>query len=308
VTRLRPTASFTHQAPIGLLWAGNPAGQIEFNRRLIRVARGSAEAAPAHLGTAWAWAERGAWDSALAAMHRAATARPTRFAIHEYSLAVLGAWLGAVPPAEAAERRQPAARAAAALVDADERAQLLGTLAWLDGLLAFARGDRTALARARTDARGSGHPAARNIERSLTAFGRALDGDRGAAGRALAALERHCAERAQGCDLAAPNIAANRLAAATWLLEEGDTVQAAHLLTWHDAHIGPWHWSWIVAPLAFLMQGRIAEAWGDTATAGEHYRQFLRRYDRPQPAQAHLVEEAQAALARVSGSAGPAVD
>ena len=117
----------------------------------------------------------------------------------------------------------------------------------------------------------------------------------------MAALERRCAERAEGCDFTAPNIAANRLAAATWLLEAGDTVEAAHLLTWHDAHPGPWHWSFVVAPLAFLMQARIAEAWGDTASAGEHYRQFMRRYDRPLPAQAHLVEEARDALVRLSG-------
>jgi hypothetical protein len=162
--------------------------------------------------------------------------------------------------------------------------------------------------RAASAARISGHPAAANIERSLRAFGRALEGDHRSAARELAALERQCAERVQGCDVTAPNIAANRLAAATWLLEDGDTVEAAHLLTWHDANIPGWHWSFVVRPLAFLMQARIAEAWGDSAVAGEHYRQFLRRYDRPMPAQARLVSEARRALARLSGGAGSPAD
>jgi hypothetical protein len=295
-------------APIGLLWAGNPAGQVEFNLRLIRAAGGPDAAAPAHFGRALGWAERGAWDSALTAMHHAATGRPAQFAIHDYSLAVLGAWLGAVPPVAATGRRLAAHRVAAASLDPEKRALLLGTLAWLDGLAAFAERDGSALARAASAALGSGHPAAVSIERSLVAFARALEGDHGGAGRELAALERQCAERAQGCDVTAPNIAANRLAAATWLLEAGDTVEAAYLLTWHDAHIPGWNWSFVVAPLAFLMQARIAEAWGDTATASAHYRQFLRRYDRPLPAQAHLVEEARVALARTAGEAEPAAD
>jgi hypothetical protein len=181
-------------------------------------------------------------------------------------------------------------------------------LAWLDGLAAFAGRDGAALVRAASAARGSGHPAAPNIERSLRAFARALEGDHRSAARELAALERQCAERVDGCDVTAPNIAANRLAAASWLLEDGDTVKAAHLLTWHDANIPGWHWSFVVRPLAFLMQARIAEAWGDTATASARYRQFLRRYDRPLPAQAHMVNEARLALARLSGADDPAAD
>jgi hypothetical protein len=54
------------------------------------------------------------------------------------------------------------------------------------------------------------------------------------------------------------------------------------------------------------MQARIAEAWGDSVMAREHYGQFLRRYDRPMPAQAHLVHEAWAGLSRLSGTENPA--
>jgi hypothetical protein len=49
------------------------------------------------------------------------------------------------------------------------------------------------------------------------------------------------------------------------------------------------------------MRARVAEAQGNTRAAGDHYQQFLRRYDSPMPAQRHLVAEARAGLARVSG-------
>jgi hypothetical protein len=105
------------------------------------------------------------------------------------------------------------------------------------------------------------------------------------------------------CNPMMANVAVNRLAAATWLLEAGDTAQAARLLTWHEAAIGAWLWSftYAVTPLAYLMSARIEEAKGDTRSAARHYEQFLRRYDSPVPEQRHLVDEARAALRRISG-------
>jgi hypothetical protein len=50
-----------------------------------------------------------------------------------------------------------------------------------------------------------------------------------------------------------------------------------------------------------------AEARGRTRLAQEYYQQFLRRYDRPVASQAHVVEEAEAALARLrQNENGPA--
>ena len=123
------------------------------------------------------------------------------------------------------------------------------------------------------------------------------------------ALERLCGGKYwRRCGPAfVPNTAAHRLAAATWLLEAGDTAQAARLLTWHEA----WHfrhmrsWSFVVRPLAYLMQARIEEARGNAPSAREHYERFLRHYDSPMPGQRHLVEEAQAALKRLSGRNDP---
>lgn len=292
--------------PSSLLWAGNPAGQVEFNRYLLRVASRPDALADAFNRMAWAWAERGRWDSALASIHEAAVRRRNDGALGEYSIAVLGAWLGALPPGDAVARRPAAQAMIAGLTDQGKRMQLSAGLAWLDGFFAFATGDRAGIARARRDARRSGVPGVDVIDRSLSAFDEALSGDRARAARHLAAIERECAEsdwETCGGDPRTPNIAAHRLSAATWLLEAGDTAQALHLLTWHEARfVGNWAWSWVVGPLAYLMQARMEEASGDARSATEHYRQFLGRYDSPLPAQRHLVDEATAALARLEGS------
>jgi hypothetical protein len=51
-----------------------------------------------------------------------------------------------------------------------------------------------------------------------------------------------------------------------------------------------------------LMLARVEEAQRDTLRAMEHYQQFLKHYDSPMPAQRHLVDEAEAALMRLSGT------
>lgn len=292
-----------------LTWFGFPVAQVEWNRRVID--RGVRYPANLLRGIAWAWAERGAWDSALAVMREAVMAEPHPLdespvtAVDEYGMAVLGAWLGVIDPAEAV-RRQPAAKAViVALGDGERRGQLLGSFAWLNGVLAFARRDRGALQTAREEARRMGVPRVDRIDRSLAAFGRALDGDRGRAGRELAKSEWDCAAACvSGDEFVTPNMAIHRLAAATWLLEAGDTAQAVRLLIWHQSTIVAFwdgSFTYAVAPLAYLMLARIEEAQGDTRWAKKHYQQFLQRHDAPMPRQVHLVDEARAALARLSG-------
>jgi serine/threonine protein kinase/tetratricopeptide (TPR) repeat protein len=287
--------------PVSFIWHRNPAGQVAFNRRVLQHVRDESAAAPPFGGIAWAWAERGAWDSALAAMSEAVRREPHP---REYSLAVLGAWLGAIAPREAVVRRAAASRMVNALENGNQKSELLGMLAWLDGFLAFVVRDGTALDRARKDALRSGRPYADVIDRSLAAFDRALRGERHAAALDLLALERHCAgsywERCGGA--VTPNIAAHRLSAATWLLEAGDTAQVARLLIWHEARFTAWQWSLVVRPLAYLMLARIEEARGQTPSAKEHYEEFLRLYDSPMPAQQHLVDEARTASGRLSGT------
>jgi hypothetical protein len=229
-------------------------------------------------------------------------------AVDEYAMAVLGAWLGHLSPAQATARRQRAGAVVAGLADRQVQKEFIGQLAWLDGILAFSRQDRHALGLARSEGRRSGHPHARIIDVSLAAFARALDGDRQGAGQALASLEWRCANRGDCGGPVTPNMAVHRVAAALWLLESGDTAQAARLLTWTEAKLGGgWDVSFThaVSPLAYLMRARIEEAQGDTRSAADHYDQFLRRYDTPMPAQRHLVDDARASLARLAGRMDP---
>ena len=57
--------------------------------------------------------------------------------------------------------------------------------------------------------------------------------------------------------------------------------------------------------LVELQRARIEDARGHQAQAQAHYRQFLTRYDMPMPTNRHLVEEANEALARLSGRGDP---
>jgi serine/threonine-protein kinase len=305
---------------VPFLKLGLPTAQIQFNRRALLDEPDPAAAANLHRQIAWAWAQRGAWDSALVAFHRAVEVEPTPpagsppavSAVDEYELAVLAAWLGVIDTATAGRLRPAAWAVLSGLRDGEATTEFPGQLVWFDGVLAFSERDRAALERARQSLRRSGHPHSDVLDRSLAAFGRALGGDRAGAGRELAALEWHCMSRWGTCGdfyPHSPNIAIHRLAAATWLLEAGDTSQASRLLTWHERGIvQEWEGSltYGVAPLAYLTRARIEEAQRDTRSATEHYRLFLQSYDLPMPARRHLVDEARAALARLSGQDQPA--
>jgi serine/threonine-protein kinase len=303
-----PPPGFPHW---GFLQAGFPVAQIDLNRKAVRRKPPLADASDRLRWVAYAWAERGAWDSALATMAEAVRLQPepvsalgpTRVTVlSEYGLAAFGEWLGALD-STAGNQRRPAVRLLLAeLQDSTQRAQALVFLAWFDGMVAFARHDRDRLERARQDGLASGHPQAKWLDRSLRAFGRALAGDRLGAGRELARLEWECADR-WDCGTAVPNIAVQRLAAATWLLEAGDSAQAARLLVWHEAmQPGPaWAFSFAATPLAYLLLARIEASQGRTRLARSHYEQFLRRYDSPMPAQRHLVDEARTELADLAG-------
>jgi TolB-like protein len=297
-----------------LLGRGFPAAQIQFNSRLHRMETEPRKVASQLRGSAWSWAARGAWDSGLVAIHEAVRAEPRApsergpTALTEYGMAVLGAWLGTLPASEAVVRRAPAQALVGGLEEGPGKRESLSELAWLDGVLGFTQQDRTAVERARERARRSGYPYSGIIDTSLAAFSKALSGNRAGAGRDLAALEWRCVNRWDCGGTVTPNIAIHRLVAARWLLEDGDTAQAGRLLTWHEAESSLLEssFTYAVSPLAYLLLARIEDAQGDTRSASEHYQQFLRRYDMPMPAQRHLVDEARAALSRLSGRGDPA--
>ena len=279
---------------------GWPAEQIQVSAQVVQSGASSPRQAAHGLLLALSWAQRGAWDSALAVMdRRAASAGDSAGALLSYGLAVVGTWLGAVDQREAAARRQ----AAVAQTNNADRAEL----AWLGGLMAVAGRDRRALAEARVALREIGDPSVNALDRSLAAFDTELAGDPGAAGAAMANLEW------QEAGLSAPNlrhhpytIAVDRLAAARWLAASGKADQAFRLLSFVD---GPYFihpgtvYSQMLAGLVDLERGQIEEQRGRSASARKYYREFLRRYDRPVTGHRRLVDEAKAAVARLKGNA-----
>jgi hypothetical protein len=168
-------------------------------------------------------------------------------------------------------------------------------LAWLDGILAAARQDRVGLASARAAVEAAGDTSiARPWLVSLVAFELALRGNRRVAASQLSTLDIPVGHPIRG--------AIHRMAAASWLLEAGDTSNALKLLTWHEA-IGPPFIGKIPAgTLAYLELARVEQARGQFAQARRDYRQFLVRYDMPPASHRHLVVEASAALGRLSGA------
>jgi TolB-like protein len=284
----------------GFVFCGFPQAQIEFNRVLAARDAGARFAAPIWHGSAFAWAARGAWDSALAAMDASAAASTDAPpGVEFYQMAVAGALLGGLDPRRAAQRR-PAAVRDLASAQPEQASSERAALAWSDGMLAFLQRDSGALAAARVTLRASGDKEAILLDRLMAGFALDLQGaTRGAAD----SLDR---------DLTAPHWgigwprdpyarSATHLEAARLLLLSGDTSQARRLLTWHEADTGDGLEFQLFAPIAYLQMGRIADAQGRVAEAREDYHQFLRRYDMPVPSLRGLVDEANAALKRLSG-------
>jgi hypothetical protein len=285
--------------------SGHPATQIDFNRRLLRHGLTPDDARLVAFGIALAWAMRGAWDSALVARDQLVrTPTDTLGLLDAYRTAVLATFVGALPAREAV-RRRPAVARLVQLQAPGYRAEL----AWLDGVLAAASQDTNGLAAARVRLRGTGAKWATILDRSLGAFELALRGDPRGAATAMAALEWELAEGSPWFAFSprTPHVllrGVDRMAAAEWLMAKGDSTQAVRLLQWHRT-MPPLDDKFPLAPLAYLLQARIEDGQGDTAAARHDYQQFLVRYDLPAPPHRHLVSEARAAVARLSGAQSP---
>ncbi|KPK58195.1 MAG: hypothetical protein AMS21_10785, partial [Gemmatimonas sp. SG8_38_2] len=98
--------------------------------------------------------------------------------------------------------------------------------------------------------------------------------------------------------------AVTRLAASQWLLAEGDAARALPPLYWAEA----WYTGIAVAEVATVTKGivalqraRVEERLGRRVDAVRYYEEFLRLYDMPSERHRHLIAEAEAALARLSG-------
>ena len=294
-----------------LQFNGFPVAQIEMNRRLLQLDRSGRLAGDIWQANAYAWATRGAWDSALVAMDRYAALKPEEAsAIDIYRLAILGAWLGGLDAARAAARREAAVKYLARLPaeDSISTRDARGSLAWADGMLAVLRRDQRGLATARVSVQQSHAEGADFMNRSLAAFEMELRGAKRAAADSLADLDLAASEGGLFSPRDPYARSVDHLQASWWLLQLGDTSRAVKLLTWHEADLGidPWFFQ-VSAPLAYFELAQIEEAQGHSDLARDHYQQFLRRYDMPMPAHQHLVDDAKAALRRLNGPNDPPV-
>lgn len=303
---------------IDVLSMGYPRAQLALSDAILARAPPPDLAEAQRMGRAFAWAARGAWDSALvAAGEWVRQSNHPQVPLRAFGLAVTGAWAGAIAPA-LAEQWRPARAPAGA------EPELLAELHWLDGILAFVKADLPGIARARHELAATGSASVSLLGSSLDAFYRYASGDHDGGTSALAAAEWDFAER----DLPAPRRAGsgkpgvsryhpylsaiNRLTAARWVLAGGDTLQAMRLLTWHEAVISgdPIHVrlnaaNRVVEPLALLERARLAAALGRLPEAREHYRAFLERYDLPRGYHEAWLGEARAALRRLPPDNGP---
>ncbi len=302
-------ARSTARNPVSLNEA-SPAAQVRFNQEILRRGLPPGDVNAWLWYTALSWGARGAWDSALATLDRMTPDDAhVPLGLEQYRFAVLGTWLGALPPGAARMRRAAAVRAAAA-VKTDRGPPLRAEVAWLDGIEAFTRQDRAGLAAAGAAIRAAGDTSFREGGLlDLRPFELALQGNRRAAGERLAALEWAAASRwPWGWWMVDHPLrrAINRTAAAGWLLEAGDTAQAERLLVYHEVVGPPFGEKLLMRPLLSLQLARIEDARGRVDDARRLYRDFLIWYDMPLPAHRQLVTEARAALARLEGAPDPA--
>lgn len=216
-----------------LMRDGFPRAQLRLSARLLDAPGATRPMRIAqHLILAHAWAACGAWDSALVAADRyaASASRPAE-SLLPYQVGVAGAWAGALDTGAAGARRPDLSAASADPPD------LRAEAAWLDGLLAFSARDGPALARAREALAANEGEGSQYLDRSLRAFETYLADGPGPAGRRLEALETEAAaarfHRRLG-DVHPFFNAVNRLTAARWLLETGDTVSVRRLLPWYE--------------------------------------------------------------------------
>jgi TolB-like protein len=279
---------------------GFPREAIDLARRTLALGVPGQGADDLRFEIAFAWAARGAWDSALAAAEDRVRRGADGAALDRYRLAAAGAWLGGLPPDAARASRRALATEFERGAEVDQ-AEIL----WLDGLVAVAEGNQAGLATALAALRQLDDSVTSVTVPSLEAFSLWLAGDAAGAGRLLAEREWQATDpfnaKGYGGHYFAQSV--DRLAAERWLLAAGDTTQAQRLLVWHEDCC---HW-WeglagaTLAPEAYLLLGRIEEARRHTEVANAHYDQVLRRYDLAGPTLRWVVTEAEAGRRRVSG-------
>ncbi|MGH7712923.1 MAG: hypothetical protein ACREOG_16655, partial [Gemmatimonadaceae bacterium] len=276
------------------------AAQIDLARRMLQQAPPPDLAALQWHALAQAWAGRGAWDSAMVAEDRYYTTAPGSVpAIEGYGLAAVGSWLGAVDTTTVGRWSERVQASAVRLAPEDQ-----AEVAWLDGIAALARLDRSAMQRARRTLASLDTWSAPHLSRSLAAFELELTGDRRSAADSLARLEIELAESFafRRLSLSHPYVASvDRLAAGRWLTGAREYARAAALLSWYEMVLPVQYFrsarnSRMLAGLAAFERAKLHEAWGRGAVARDFYRRFLEVYDTPVAAHRWMMQAAQASL------------
>jgi TolB-like protein len=292
---LAEIASTAYGTFAGIPWFG--PSNVDVLQAALRGSVPADRHRPFLAGIALGWATRGSWDSALVAADRYRAEEPGfRSAVAGYRLAAVGAWLGAVTPSAAIERREIAAAAT------DTNVHSRAELAWVDGLLALARRDRRALAEARAHLRGTDANDAPALDASLRGFDLLLAGDRRGAADSLTALEWATADKPYARSAHPWVLPVDRLIAVDGLLARGDTATAERLLNFSDAGIAsPEAIAAIetLHPWTEYRRAGIAAARGRRDEARRRYSTFLLWYDTPPPVHRLWADSARAALARL---------
>ena len=253
---------------------GFHTAQLDLSARVAARHPPAGTSAAHEWGRALAHAGRGDWDEAIASAARyARTSTDPGAPLRAYGLAVVGAWLGLLPPAAPEPLRLLATRSPVRSTSAGS-----AELAWLDGMLACTQRDTARLARLRDGLGSSEAGAAGPLQRSLAAFAAALAGRQTAAGDSLAALEWAIADSSWAWRYGADHpfmIAINRIAAARWLLAAGDTTQALRLLRLHETDLpGTLHplpaANMVIGGLALPAVADVEEAAGLHTLAARH--------------------------------------
>jgi TolB-like protein len=240
---------------------------------------------------AYAWAMRGAWDSALVAVDRYTRESTDDAApLNAFKLAAVGEWLGAAP-ASSSDRYLRRATAFADGLDNPSQQVMLHSMR---GIVGASRLDNTALREAQRQLDAIAGVKARTGQRVLTAYALQLRGEVQEAADSLYAAT---------WDSVTNWGAMNQLTASRWLLAAGDSVRAIRLLSGcqRSIRVASWEQDLLLAGHCYLELARIEEARGRDRVARDYYWQFLKRYDSPVEALRPTVEEAREAYVRVGG-------
>ena len=285
----------------GFVADGSPVAQIQLNRAMRLRRPGPGLEAPLWRGEALAWAARGAWDDAMTAADRWASASGDGDgALGAYRLGVAGVLTGGLKPASAGGRRPTSTRALSRWSDF-QKAELL----WLDGVLAYLDHNPQRMGAVRRALAADTAPHRPLLDRSLAALAAEAGGDRKGATRTMLELEAEIADRAPIGDLLARYpllVTANRLLAARWLRSLGEDTEAVRLLAWYEsmfptAVLAAWNSG--IGSVDLLDRAEIAELAGDSERARRYFTRFLQRYDRATQALRTRVARASAGLDRL---------